>query len=428
MVKQALSKSYNLKKLYPKIAKEWDFKKNTIDPSEVTHGSKKKYWWICSENHSYLAPVGNRTLNNAGCPYCTGKAIGYGNDFKSQYPKLAKEWDINKNSSTPDKVFPNSNKYYWWKCKKGHTYKQRIATKTFDKKGCPYCSNYKVGYGNDLQTLYPELAKEWDYKKNKKSPSEVVPNSYHNVWWICKKGHSFNARIYSRTILGRQKKGTDCSFCTSQKIGYGNDLKSLYPKISKEWNYEKNILKPEDTFPFSNKKVWWICIKGHTYETTPYNRTKEISGCPYCTIRPRSKEEIYLLFELKEFFDINENDHKIKLDKIYDVDIKLKSEKVIIEYDGSYWHLDKVEKDKIKTNNLRKNGWIVIRVREKPLKIISRKFNVSSNPRDYKNTANNVLKKLKALDIIDYDISKYLNRKSLANKKNADQYINKITK
>jgi len=32
----------------------------------------------------------------------------------------------------------------------------------------------------------------------------------------------------------------------------------------------------------SNKKVWWICDKGHEWDATIYNRNNE-HGCPYCT-------------------------------------------------------------------------------------------------------------------------------------------------
>ncbi|MFJ7851151.1 zinc-ribbon domain-containing protein [Peribacillus sp. NPDC097206] len=30
------------------------------------------------------------------------------------------------------------------------------------------------------------------------TPFDVFPNSSKKVWWICKKGHEWEARIYSR--------------------------------------------------------------------------------------------------------------------------------------------------------------------------------------------------------------------------------------
>ena len=71
--------------------------------------------------------------------------------------------------------------------------------------GCPVCSNHKVlaGY-NDLETLYPLLAKEWHPTKNGDlKPSMVVPGSGKKVWWQCVDGHEWQAVIRKRAILGQ---------------------------------------------------------------------------------------------------------------------------------------------------------------------------------------------------------------------------------
>ena len=52
----------------PAIAAEWDYSKNgTISPKEVSYGSAKKYWWICSNGHSYESPFEGR-IRGRGCP------------------------------------------------------------------------------------------------------------------------------------------------------------------------------------------------------------------------------------------------------------------------------------------------------------------------------------------------------------------------
>jgi len=61
---------------------------------------------------------------------------------------------------------------------------------------CPYCSNQKVGYGNDLLTKYPEVAKKWHPTKNGElHPSKVIPGSSKKVWWKCNKGHEYLSEI-----------------------------------------------------------------------------------------------------------------------------------------------------------------------------------------------------------------------------------------
>ena len=102
--------------------------------------------------------------------------------------------------------------------------------------------------------------------------------------------------------------------------------------------------------------------------------------------------------------------------------------KLLLSDDGSYWHKDKAERDKAKTRSLEKAGWTVIRVREKPLKVLSRKYNVSSKTGKYKETANKVLKKLNQLGYEVKGLDKYLVRKTLVNKKEAEKYIDKLLK
>ena len=120
------------------------------------------------------------------------------------------------------------------------------------------------------------------------------------------------------------------------------------------------------------------------------------------------------------------NDNKIVLDKILEVDIKIKNPKLIIEYDGAYWHKNLEDRDKLKTKKLRKAGWTVIRVREKPLNILSRKYNIHSSPGQYKETSNKVLLKINNLGFKVNKIKSYLNQDTLINKKLADKYIQRL--
>jgi len=414
----------DLQSQFPKLAKEWDYKKNKTSPNKIIAGSNSKFWWICSNKHEWEASAVKR-INGNNCPYCSNKKVGYGNDLKTKNPKLAKEWDYVKNIEIPKEVHSSSSKKYWWLCKYNHSYKASIKNRTGNKfnKGtnCPFCTNQKVGYRNDLQSEFPKLAKEWDYEKNELKPKEIIARSNKKVWWICNKGHSWETSIYGRT------KGVGCIYCTNQKVGYGNDLKTKNPELAKEWDYVKNKTTPDKVFPKTSKKFWWICVVGHSYQSSAGHRSGG-RGCPYCTLTPRSREEVYLLFELKQFFNIDENNHKIKLKRVEDVDIKLANEKVVIEYDGSYWHKDKAERDKTKTKALEKAGWTVIRVREKPLKVLSRTYNVSSKTGEYKETANKVLKKLNQLGYEVKGLDKYIERKTLINKKEAEKYIDKLLK
>lgn len=59
-------------------------------------------------------------------------------------------------------------------------------------------------------------------------------------------------------------------------------LATYAPALLCEWNFERNEpLSPYSIRPFSNKKAWWKCVKGHEWEAPICSRAKGV-GCPYC--------------------------------------------------------------------------------------------------------------------------------------------------
>ena len=79
---------------YPHLVKEWHPTKNgELTPNEVTHGSSKKVWWLCSKGHSYDSAISNRAKEKkpTGCPYCSRNKVGEDNNLLYLFPELAKE-------------------------------------------------------------------------------------------------------------------------------------------------------------------------------------------------------------------------------------------------------------------------------------------------------------------------------------------------
>ena len=124
-------------------------------------------------------------------------------------PNLSIEWNYERNGSLkPEHYKANSNKKVWWKCENGHEWQATISSRNRGV-GCPYCKGQKViaGY-NDLKTLNPKLANEWNYEKNNGlTPSDVLPKSGKKVWWKCEYGHEWQATIANRS------NGTGCPIC-----------------------------------------------------------------------------------------------------------------------------------------------------------------------------------------------------------------------
>ena len=58
-----------------------------------------------------------------------------------------------------------------------------------------------------------------------------------------------------------------------------NDLSTMYPLISENWDYVKNSpLLPTQVMPKSHKTVWWTCKKcGYEYPKQYFSVVKYIS-------------------------------------------------------------------------------------------------------------------------------------------------------
>ena len=111
---------------------------------------------------------------------------------------------------------------------------------------------YCIEHGRDT------LLREWDAARNGGlTPSDVSFGSHQKVWWQCSKGHSWQAKVYSRS------EGSGCPYCTGRKETPENSLAVQVPSLEAEWDAEKNApLKFADLTIGSRRKVWWLCDKG----------------------------------------------------------------------------------------------------------------------------------------------------------------------
>lgn len=203
------------------------------------------------------------------------------------------------------------------------------------------------------------MAKEWNYNRNVKLPSDFLPNSGKKVWWICSNGHEWEASIYSRS------KGNGCKYCAGQAVITGeNDLKTLYPRIASEWDYELNSpLLPTQIMSSSSKKVWWKCKNGHSWLIAPNNRTSQFSNCPFCSSeRGTSFPEQAIYFYVSR---VVPTINRYLIDN-FEIDVYVPSLNLGIEYDGIYFHNSKqsIEREQRKNEFCKDKGIRLIRVKE----------------------------------------------------------------
>ena len=199
------------------------------------------------------------------------------------HPNLAKEWHPTKNGNLlPTMVTKGQSIKVWWLCEKGHEWVASLNSRSNAGSGCPICHGKQVLQGyNDLATTNPNIVKEWHPTKNGNLLPTMITKGYgKKIWWLAKCGHEWDEYTSNRI------KGCGCPICAGKRVLQGyNDLATTNPNIAKEWHPTKNgNLLPTMKTKGSNTKVWWLCEKGHEWQTTINNRTRDKGiGCPYCS-------------------------------------------------------------------------------------------------------------------------------------------------
>ena len=266
---------------------EWDYEKNSIQPSEVAPNSKVEIWWKCKLGHSYLRSVSSKKRGD-GCPECSPLKrsnsarllrLNKTGSLKDKFPEIAQEWDLEKNTLSLDEV-PCGSKYdAWWICRNGHSYNKKVSARTRLFQSCPTC--YLGGLKEKAIKLAIErcgsfydtggdLLNEWDSEKNLISPKEITKYYKKKVWWNCLDGHSFEMSPNDRS------SGHGCPVCGKAKAVESYKRKILlsrgslsdnFPEILKYWDYEKNInIDPEQITSSSHAIASWSCECGHKWQ------------------------------------------------------------------------------------------------------------------------------------------------------------------
>lgn len=248
-----VSKSNNLAKVNPELAKEWHPTKNgDLTPYDVVTGYSKKVWWKCpkGDDHEWTATVIKRK-NGRSCPICSGHKVARSTSLGALYPQIAKKWHPTKNNAlTPYDVSPGSSKKVWWKCTQGedHEWQAMINNRTKGS-GCSVCANQTVVESNSLSKVNPELAKEWHPNRNGElKPTDVTFGSHKKVWWQCHRGHD---HVW-KTSPSHRNQGNGCPFCknpsSTPELRIFSELKSIFKAVEhrvKINGFEVDILIPE---------------------------------------------------------------------------------------------------------------------------------------------------------------------------------------
>ena len=203
---------------HPDVAVEFS-DRNQGTAHDYTAGSGEEVFWRCNFGHDYIASVKCRTVQKGGCPECF--AARQLSQPKQKHPVLADSrhamlqyWDSELNGKEGlklNKIRCRSNKLCNWVCHccpRGQPHRWQACPNTLYRgHRCPCCSGHQACICNSLESLFPDIAAEWDYTRNTGTPDDYSAGSNSKVWWVSQKRGSFQTRIRRRTHVQKQFPG-----------------------------------------------------------------------------------------------------------------------------------------------------------------------------------------------------------------------------
>lgn len=130
-------------------------------------------------------------------------------------PEIAAQWHPSLNGDlTPEQMSRSSHVRAWWVCPEGHQWQALVFNRTGKmRSGCPKCKAIAASKRNagiyrprrrSVADEFPALVKQWHLTLNGElTAAKVTACSSKKVWWVCKKGHRWQASVKNRTNLGR---------------------------------------------------------------------------------------------------------------------------------------------------------------------------------------------------------------------------------
>lgn len=364
---------HSLADLHPCLASEWHPTKNgDLSPYDVIPGCILKVWWRQPDGHEWPAVIKSRTRLNAGCAVCNGKRVQTGvNDLASQRPFLAHQWHPTKNGdTTPSEVYQGeTTKKRWWHAH-GHEWEAPVYCRVRGD-GCCICAGTQVQVGvNDLATIAPFIARQWHPTKNANStPQDLTLKAARMLWWL-DHGHEWKALVANRAI------GNGCAVCHGKQVQVGvNDLATLRPDLVLQWHPTRNgDLDPRSITVSARYRVWWRCSKDHEWDTDLPSRSLLNSQCPDCAEESGNATSLAEQALRRELGSLYPGTHKkaIRVPRTYgrfktwacDIGIDLSDGRtVIVEYDSQNYHAGLESSDQAKSDDLRQQGYLLVRVR-----------------------------------------------------------------
>lgn len=386
---------------YHAAAKEKGFK--FLD--DLPQNTMSKARWECSNGHVWETTYTAIYSKGRGCPHCARTARITIEDYHLLGSKNKLEW-------IGEKLPLNTKTETWWRCLNGHHFLKSYRGIQFWGK-CTMCSGYTKSI-DDYHNLAKSKGIKWIGSELPSYANETtewecvcgtkVKNSYYTVYWktgLCRKcayaqvGRKKQLSIKNYIEIGKEKNfywlgksvprnveihtSWQCLICGHKWEASYHSIRNTdnCPVCVRRINGERIRLTAEDyhNAASQNGLTWigdfvpqtssdntlWKCEKEHIWEARYANIKHKKSGCPYCINMINGR---FISSQQESICEMIGGELNIFING-YAVDIVLYIEniRIAIEYDGWYWHKDKLTQDFEHSMDLVASGWRVLRIK-----------------------------------------------------------------
>ena len=267
----------------PDIAKDWHPDKNApLTPNDVIAGGSKKVWWVCRHGHEWKTTVGLRVNAGTGCPKCSLQTsrieiavyveldvLFDGVDWREKI--YGYECDVYLRS---DNIGIEIDGVYWHS---RNPQKDLIKSAVFESEGIQLFRLREDGLPQlSKRDVLFKWSEDWFLVISRLVSSllkhaEISDDLRKKLRNYIEGPGLVNEKEYRKIVANLPAPPP------------GESLADKQPDIAKQWAYDLNApLSPEHFRHKADKKVWWRCDQGHTWQVSINNRTQQGTGCPSC--------------------------------------------------------------------------------------------------------------------------------------------------
>lgn len=288
----------NFAVLHPQAAAEWHPTRNDRTADQCPPSSTYMAWWLCSAcGHEWQATLYNRA-KGSGCHACAGHVVTEANSLAAVRPDIARLWHPTRNGVPPTSVTPSASKHAWWLCDVcEHEWRSQISWRTARSTGCPACAGQAVTATNSLAAQEPYIAAEWHPERNGSlRPTDVTTGASVKVWWLCDRGHEWQATVAARA-RNRRNGCPRCVFAQSSRIERAvfKAVREVYPSAvtNVRWprpDAPKRHVRPDIVIPELSLVVEYDGAYWHAgREQADRERNALMGGFGYEVVRVREQ-------------------------------------------------------------------------------------------------------------------------------------------